>query len=128
MLIYRFIGLLAQAGADLSVYRFIGLSAQAGADLSVYRFIGLSAQAGADLSVYRFIGLSAQAGADLSVYRFIGLSAQAGKNRPCHHAAFIYLESMQDLVHIMHVPGPFRPLRDQSMTSELLLALTSKTS
>ena len=41
---------------------FIGLSAQAGADLSVYRFIGLSAQAGADLSVYRFIGLSAQAG------------------------------------------------------------------
>ena len=46
MLIYRFIGLLAQAGADLSVYRFIGLLAQAGADLSVYRFIGLSAQAG----------------------------------------------------------------------------------
>ena len=46
MLNYRFIGLLAQAGADLSVYRFIGLSAQAGADLSVYRFIGLSAQAG----------------------------------------------------------------------------------
>ena len=79
--VYRFIGLLAQAGADLSVYRFIGLSAQAGADLSVYRFIGLLAQAGADLSVYRFIGLSAQAGADLSVYRFIGLSAQAGKNR-----------------------------------------------
>ena len=56
MLIYRFIGLLAQAGADLSVYRFIGLLAQAGADLSVYRFIGLLAQAGADLSVYRFIG------------------------------------------------------------------------
>ena len=27
-------------------FRFIGLSAQAGADLSVYRFIGLSAQAG----------------------------------------------------------------------------------
>ena len=46
MLIYRFIGLLAQAHADLSVYRFIGLLAQAGADLSVYRFIGLSAQAG----------------------------------------------------------------------------------
>ena len=68
------------------IYRFIGLLAQAGADLSIYRFIGFLAQAGADLSVYRFIGLSAQAGADLSVYRFIGLSAQAGKNRPCHHA------------------------------------------
>ena len=93
MLIYRFIGLLAQAGADLSVYRFIAFLAQAGADLSVYRFIGLSAQAGADLSVYRFIGLSAQAGADLSVYRFIGLSAQAGKNRPCHHAGEVDRES-----------------------------------
>ena len=73
----------------MPICRFIGLLAQAGADLSVYRFIGLSAQAGADLSVYRFIGISAQAGADLSVYRFIGLSAQAGKNRPCHHAALV---------------------------------------
>ena len=41
--------------------------------------------------IHRFIGLSAQAGADLSVYRFIGLSAQARKNRPCHHAAYIYI-------------------------------------
>ena len=99
MLIYRFIGLLAQAGADLSVYRFIGLLAQAGADLSVYRFIGLSAQAGADLSVYRFIGAGRCRFVRLSVYRrrpvpicpFIGLSAQAGKNRPCHHAGNIYI-------------------------------------
>ena len=80
---------------------FIGLSVywrRPSADLSVYRFIGLSAQAGADLSVYRFIGLSAQAGADLSVYRFIGLSAQAGKNRPCHHAVYIYIHIHMQLM------------------------------
>ena len=97
MLIYRFIGLLAQAGADLSVYRFIGLLAQAGADLSVYRFIGLSAQAGADLSVYRFIGAGR---CRFVLYRFIGLSAQAGKNWPCHHA--VHLASTYGITMILN--------------------------
>ena len=56
MLIYRFIGLLAQAGADLSVYRFIGLLAQAGADLSVYRFIVVTLGEGLapEISIYFF--------------------------------------------------------------------------
>ena len=95
ILIYRFIGLLAQAGADLSVYRFIGLSAQAEC-----RFVRLSVYRRRPVPICPFIGLSAQAGADLSVYRFVGLSAQAGKNRPCHHAAKVLKH--KDCVSVDH--------------------------
>ena len=139
MLIYRFIGLLAQAGADLSVYRFIGLSAQAGADLSVYRFIGAGRCRFVRLSVYRFIGagrcrfvrlsvyrrrpvpicpfigLSAQAGADLSVYRFIG----AGRKKPAVPPRCIFQYKI--VSEIGRVRSPKRRVRDD----DFILGLSS---
>ena len=53
-------------------------------------FIGLSVYRRRPVPICPFIGLSVYRRRPVPICPFIGLSAQAGKNRPCHHAVYMY--------------------------------------